>query len=201
MATIAAAAGGVDGAPANLRLTPETYTTIGTLLDHNKDFVIPELVEVYGDQGITGMLKMTGAINSGGTSDEVRYHEVGRRHRLVTGVTDSADDDQITLSVTADSTDGTAIGPNDVVMDSANGQRFVVISADGSPTAADDYVLMTLDGAAPSNNSTSRSFIVLGNMYGQGTEQPTHFTDADIVKRQNPFMIVCLLYTSPSPRD
>ena len=33
MATIAAAAGGVDGAPANLRLTPETYTTIGTLLD------------------------------------------------------------------------------------------------------------------------------------------------------------------------
>ena len=190
MATIAAAAGGVDGAPANLRLTPETYTTIGTLLDHNKDFVIPELVEVYGDQGITGMLKMTGAINSGGTSDEVRYHEVGRRHRLVTGVTDSADDDQITLSVTADSTDGTAIGPNDVVMDSANGQRFVVISADGSPTAADDYVLMTLDGAAASNNSTSRSFIVLGNMYGQGTEQPTHFTDADIVKRQNPFMIV-----------
>ena len=33
MATIAAAAGGVDGAPADLRLTPETYTTIGTLLD------------------------------------------------------------------------------------------------------------------------------------------------------------------------
>ena len=48
MATTAAAAGGVDGAPANLRLSPETYTTIGTLLDQNKDFVIPQLVETYG---------------------------------------------------------------------------------------------------------------------------------------------------------
>ena len=195
MATTAAAAGGLDGAPANLRLTPETYTTVGTLLDQNKDFVIPDLVETYGDQGITGMLKMTGAINAGGTSDEVRYHEVGRRHRLVTGVTDSkgssATADNITLSVTADSTDGTAIGPNDVVMDSANGRRYVVISADGTPGTADDYVLMTLDGAdADANNSTSRAFIVLGNLYGQGTEQPAHFTDADIVKRENPFMIV-----------
>ena len=195
MATTAAAAGGLDGAPANLRLTPETYTTVGTLLDQNKDFVIPDLVETYGDQGITGMLKMTGAINAGGTSDEVRYHEVGRRHRLVTGVTDSkgssATADNITLSVTADSTDGTAIGPNDVVMDSANGRRYVVISADGTPGTADDYVLMTLDGAdADAANSTSRAFIVLGNLYGQGTEQPAHFTDADIVKRENPFMIV-----------
>ena len=155
MATTAAAAGGVDGAPANLKLTPEKYTTIDTLLDHNKPDVMPQLVETYGDQGITGFLKLTGAINSGGTADQIEYFEVGRRHRLVTGVTDSVDDDQITLSVTADSTDGTPIGPNDVVMDTANGQRFVVISADGSPTAADDYVLMTLDGGAAANNSTS----------------------------------------------
>jgi len=195
MATTAAAAGGVDGAPANLRLSPETYTTVGDLLVQNKDFVIPQLVETYGDQGITGMLKLTGAINAGGTSDEVRYHEVGRRHRLVTGVTDSKGSsttaDNITLSVTADGTDGTAIGPNDVVMDSANGRRYVVISADGTPGTADDYVLMTLDGAdADANNATSRAFIVLGNLYGQGTEQPSHFTDSDIVKRENPFMIV-----------
>ena len=199
MATTAAAAGGLDGATANLRLTPEKYTTIDTLLDHNKPDVMPQLVETYGDQGITGFLKLTGAINSGGTADQIEYFEVGRRHRLVTGVTDSKGSDsdpnfkadEITLSVTADSTDGTPIGPNDVVMDSANGRRYVVISADGSPTAADDYVLMTLDGNdADANNSTSRSFIVLGNMYGQGTEQPAHFTDADVVRRKNPFMIV-----------
>ena len=199
MATTAAAASGLDVAPANLRLTPEKYTTIDTLLDHNKPEVMEELVHTYGEQGITGFLKLTGAINSGGSADQIEYFEEGRRHRLVTGVTDSKgsdsdpnfDADTITLSVTADSTDGTPIGPNDVIMDSANGRRYVVISADGSPTAADDYVLMTLDGAdADANNSTSRSFIVLGNMYGQGTEQPSHFTDVDVVRRKNPFMIV-----------
>ena len=57
---------------------------------------------------------------------------------------------------------------------------LLLLDADGSPTAADDYVLMTLDGDAASNNATSRSFIVLGNMYGQGTEQPSHFTDVDV---------------------
>ena len=84
MATTAAAAGGLDGATANLRLTPEKYTTIDTLLDHNKPDVMPQLVETYGDQGITGFLKLTGAINSGGTADQIEYFEEGRRHRLVT---------------------------------------------------------------------------------------------------------------------
>ena len=190
MATTASAAAGLDNATANLRLTPETYTTIGTLLKANKDFVIPELVESYGDQGITGFLRLTGAVNSGGTSDQVDWYEGGRRHRLVSGSTDSVSDDQATLTVSADSTNGTPIGPNDVVMDSANGQRFVCIDVTGAPGATTTLQLATLDGGAASANTTDRSFIVLGNMYGQGTEQPAHFTDADLVKRQNPFMIV-----------
>ena len=206
MATIAAAseaAGSTfNDAKANLRLTPEKYTTLNTLLDHNKPEVMEELVHTYGEQGITGFLRLTGAVNSGGASDQIEYFEEGRRQRLVTGVTDSKGStttaDNITLSVTADDSGsgatvgkGTALGPNDVVMDSADGRRYVVISADGSPTAADDYVLMTLDGEdAAANNSTSRSFIVLGNMYGQGTEQPSHFLDVDVKRRKNPFMIV-----------
>jgi len=195
MATTAAAAGGVDGAASNLRLSPETYTTIGTLLDQNKDFVIPQLVETYGDQGITGMLKLTGAVNAGGTSDEVRYHEVGRRHRTITGSTDdsagTSPDTQV-LHFSADSTNGASIGANDVVMDSADGRRFIVTAVNNaSPTAATEATMQPLDGAAAGGaNSTDREFIVLGNMYGQGTEQPAHFTDSDIVKRQNPFMIV-----------
>ena len=132
MATItgaSAAAGGLDGAKANLRLTPEKYTTIDTLLDHNKPEVMEELVHTYGEQGITGFLKLTGAINSGGSADQVEYFEEGRRHRTVTGYADNAADDQITLLLQTMRTPagkGTAIGPNDVVMDS-DGQRFVVI--------------------------------------------------------------------------
>ena len=195
MATITAAseASGstFNDAKANLRLTPEKYTTLNTLLDHNKPEVMEELVHTYGEQGITGFLRLTGAVNSGGASDQIEYFEEGRRHRLVTGVTDGLDGDAQNLSVTADSTDGTAIGPNDVIMDSNDGRRYVVVSADGTPGTADDYGLISLDGeAAGANNATSRSFIVLGNMYDQGTEQPAHFTDVDVKRRKNPFMIV-----------
>jgi hypothetical protein len=193
MATTTAAAGGVDGAPANLRLTPETYITVGTLLDQNKDFVMPELVKTYGDQGITGFLKLTGAVQSGGTSDEVRYHEAGRRHRTVTGsLDDAATGDQTELHITADGTDGAPIGPNDVLMDSLDGRRYIVIDSNtSSPTTGAEYMLASLDGeTAVGSSSTDRKFIVLGNMYGQGTEQPAHFTDADMEKRENPFMIV-----------
>ena len=193
MATTAAAAGGVDGAKSNLRLSPETYTTIGTLLDQNKDFVIPQLVETYGDQGITGMLKLTGAINAGGTSDEVRYHEVGRRHRTVSvTATSGKSGDQTTIAFAADGDDGIPFGANDVLMDSADGRRYIVISIDtASPETADAAVVASLDGQdAVANATSTRNWVVLGNLYGQGQEQPSHFTDSDIVKRENPFMIV-----------
>jgi hypothetical protein len=47
---------------------------------------MPQLIETYGDQGITGFLKLTGAINSGGSSDEVNWWEAGRRHKSFTYV-------------------------------------------------------------------------------------------------------------------
>jgi len=81
MATITGAA--TDVATANLRLTPETYTTVGTLVKTNKDFVLPNLVESYGDQGITGFLQLTGAVNSGGAADQVEYFEEARRHQVL----------------------------------------------------------------------------------------------------------------------
>ena len=193
MATTAAAAGGLDGATADLRLTPEKYTTIDTLLDHNKPDVMPQLVETYGDQGITGFLKLTGAINSGGSADQIEYFEVGRRHRTITGsLDDAASGDQVELHASADSTNGLPIGPNDVLMDSLDGRRYIVIDADTTdPGTAAEYMLATLDGeAATGSRSTDRAFIVLGNTYGQGTEQPSHFTDADVVRRKNPYMIV-----------
>ena len=193
MATTAAAAGGVDGAPSNLRLTPETYTTINSLLDHNKDFVMPELVETYGDQGITGFLKLTGAIQSGGTSDQVDYFEVGRRHRTISVTsTGSKDGDRTTIAFTALGTDGTPFGANDVLMDSSDGRRYIVLSIDtANPLTADAAVVASLDGADAIANATStRDWLVLGNLYGQGMEQPAHFTDADVVRRNNPFMIV-----------
>ena len=63
------------------RISPETYTTVDTLIKTTKDQVMPDLVETYGEQGITGFLKLTGAINSGGSSDQIDWWETGRRHK------------------------------------------------------------------------------------------------------------------------
>ena len=181
-----------DQAPANLRLTPETYTTLNQLVKTNKDFVLPDLVQSYGDQGITGFLNLVGAVKSGGTNDFIDWWEAGRRHRLLNGSTGSISDDQTTFTP-SDTTDaeGAPVGPNDVVMDTADGRRYIVIDVTGSPTTASSMKLATLDGAAAgADNSTVRDFVVLGNLYGQGTEQPAHFQDADVKKHSNSFMIV-----------
>ena len=82
MATIGTTRGtdipALDGAaagnnPAAFRISPETYTTVDSLIKTTKDFVMPNLVETYGDQGITGFLKLTGAINAGGQSDQIDW--------------------------------------------------------------------------------------------------------------------------------
>ena len=202
MATISGAS--IDQASPDLRLSPESYTTIDTLLKANKDFVIPELVQAYGDQGITGFLQLTGAVTSGGTSDQVDWWEAGRRHRIIQGdVTASAagsDSDApgvATLTVDdSDSGDGTNSAKglaqvNDVLMNASTGTRYIVNDAG---TAGADQVLKLerLDGenASPAENATEVKFIHLGNMYAQGTDQPGLFMDSDIKKYSNPFMIV-----------
>ena len=90
MATIGSTRGtnipALDAAGSNFRITPESYTTIDNLIKATKDEVMPDLVETYGDQGITGFLKLTGAINAGGASDQIDWWEAGRRHKSFTYV-------------------------------------------------------------------------------------------------------------------
>jgi hypothetical protein len=193
MANILSGQPALDQAPGNLRLTPETYTTLDTLVKTTKDLVMPDLVQSYGDQGITGFLKLTGAINSGGSADRVDWWEAGRRHRKLVGSTDSGPTgEQQVITIAQDATDGCPVGANDVIMDSADGRRYIVTALDtADPTTTDAVTVVALDGdTAAAANSTDRDFIILGNLYGQGTEQPAHFTDADAEKYSNSFMIV-----------
>ena len=60
------------------------------------------LVQTYGDQGITGFLKLTGAVTSAGSSDQLEFFEVGRRHK------------------TYDYTSGASIVSNEINIPSAN---------------------------------------------------------------------------------
>ena len=113
MATITGAA--LDAAGSTFRITPESYTTIDNLIKATKDEVMPDLVETYGDQGITGFLKLTGAINAGGASDQIDWYEAGRRHKSFTYIIADVTDNTSSISVTAGSDSFTSnVQANDV---------------------------------------------------------------------------------------
>jgi hypothetical protein len=196
MATItgaSTAAGSTQNdAALNFRISPETYTTVDTLIKTTKDLVIPELTETFGEQGITGFLKLTGAVTSGGSSDQVDWWEAGRRHKTLAYADAPAHSG--TASVTLDDTavkEGLQV--NDVVMDAESGVRFIVQSGGFATGAGQDVVLVKLDGetcTAGDVDTAGGTLIKLGNMYAQGTNQPVAFDETNTVRRSNPFMIV-----------
>jgi hypothetical protein len=197
MATVGSLTDATGSVP-DRRTSPETYTTLDTLLDQNKDFVIPELVQTYGEQGITGFLKLTGAINGAATNDQIDWWEAGRRHKTLSySSAASIVSEEINIPQ-AGLTDGNSTASDilekyDVVMDQGTGVRLIV--KDYDVTQADDYTLIRLDGAACSgtdevDTSNGGTLIVLGNMYAQGTDQPAIFNEVDAIKYTNPFAIV-----------
>jgi len=180
-----------DAAP-DFRISPETYTTVDTLIKTTKDLVIPELTETFGEQGITGFLKLTGAVTSGGSSDQVDWWEAGRRHKTL--AYENAPSHSGTTSITLDD-DAVKQGVqvNDVVMDADSGVRFIVKAGGFATGTGVNVVLVRLDDAVTVTGdlqSGGGTLIKLGNMYAQGTNQPVAFDETDAVRRSNPFMIV-----------
>ena len=174
------------------KITPDSYTTIDDLVKATREDVMPDLVKTYGDQGITGFLKLTGAINSGGSSDQIDWWEEGRRHRSFTISDDLSSVTGASATIT-DSTFAANVQKNDVVMDAETGVRFIVQAGGFGTGTATDVVLVKLDDTAIVDadlTDSSAKFIVLGNMYAQGTNQPTAFTDPGIIRYTNPYMIV-----------
>ena len=192
------------GANPNFRLTPEKYSAIDDLLLASADAVNkPEvrdlLVKSYGDQGITGFLKLTGAINNAGSADQIEYFEEGRRHRTLTlAATTAGTGDTGNFVIAADSTEDPATTKfcqtRDVIMNTSTGVRYIVVEDNRAPSTDDDeLVLARLDGAKMTSADDLAGdvvFVLLGNIYGQGTDQPEHFMQPDVKRMQNPFMII-----------
>ena len=190
-------------AASSFQASPDKYKALGDLLNAAADGVnelgkpdVSELlVETYGDQGITGFLKLTGAITAAGASDQVEFYEAGRRHKKLTYTTASygASNAFVTL---ADNVETKAqLQQNDVVMDVTSGVRFIVQTGDGM--AADgttaEVVLLKLDGtdAAPGELTTGGGeLIVIGNMYPQGSDQPGAFVQPEVKRYTNSYAIV-----------
>lgn len=177
------------GAMPSIKATPENYTTIGSLVD---DYAKPDnrdlLIKTYGDQGITGFLKLTGAVNAAATQDEVQYWEEGRRHKVVTAALSGNTGVDATLTVAE-----VGLRVNDVIMGATTGQRYFIDALAEEDKVTDNdaaFSVKTLDGANAGAAGSDTEFIVLGNLYAQGTAQPDAFMEPDLVKRVNPFMII-----------
>ena len=169
---------GVGNTP-SVATTPEKYTTVAQLLEHNKPDNRDLLIKTYGDQGITGFLQLTGAVKSGGTADHVQYWEEERRHKtVVCGANDGATGGTVNLvTVLSD------IKAQDVGMNAASGEVFIC--------TGDGEEFKRLDGST-SNTAwgATDELIILGNMYDQGTDQPGHFIETSPTLRTNPYMII-----------
>jgi hypothetical protein len=181
------------------QLDPSKYTTIGTLVgEYAKPDVREQLIKTYGDQGITGFLKLTGAVNAAATQDEVTYFEEARRHKkhAYTGTaaansSGTGSTDSVTLTGVTD------LQLNDVVMDTRSGMVGIVVAGGiNSTTGAKTNVAVgRLDGGAPDTTSTgfansAGEVIHIGNLYEQGSNQPFAFQEPGLVRRINPFMII-----------
>lgn len=168
--------------------TPANYTTLGSLIDPTKPDVRDLYIQTFGDQGITGLLDVTGAKRSAGTADEVHWYEEGRMNKKL-----RIDIVASTTVATIDQVDGVAatgnaddhVRANDILLGD-DGIRYIVTGS--VSTSAKTFTVAKLDQAALSND-TDLVCTVIGNAYGQGTSQPASPFEMSLTLRKNPYII------------
>lgn len=173
--------------------TPDKYIALGDFINNvNKPDNRAQLVKTFGNQGITGFLQLVGAVKTAGTADEVTWWEEQRLHptaniQLSVSATASA---QITLSGTPGlGANTSAFRLNDVVIwDNVNYFQRALVVATGTNTV----VLQSLTGSPLSSGTsgTTYNLPIIGNLYGQGTDQPSQYLESNLIKRTNPYMIM-----------
>ena len=189
-----ASAAATNVGPKSFDTTPGTYTSLGTLLDPTKPDVRDLYIQTFGDQGITGLLDVTGAKRSAGTADEIHWYEEGRiNHKFKATLTASTD------LLTLTEVDGTAVGslsgksaadyirPNDVFL-AASGRRYIVSGTVSSTDDSFTAVVKDMDGTDVATVD-AQEMTIIGNAWGQGTPQPTKPFEMDLKLRKNPYII------------
>jgi len=188
MAFAKANVGATNIGPKGYDATPSNYTTLGSLIDPTKPDVRDLYIQTFGDQGITGLLDVTGAKRSAGTADEVHWYEEGRMNKKI-----RIDIVASTAVATIDQVDGaTPVGfadehvrANDVLLGD-DGKRYIVIGTISN--SALTFKLARLSQAALAND-TDLVCTVIGNAYGQGTGQPASPFEMSLTLRKNPYII------------
>ena len=133
------------------------------------------LIKTYGNQGITGFLTLVGATKAQATADEVTYWEEERLHKKAVGA-------MVSGAYVAGT--GDVLRANDVVLLTGGVRAFF-----------DGTELVDLSTGTTVADFAQVEFPVIGNLYAQGSDQPSEFLESGIVKRENPFMIMKEVYS------
>ena len=184
--------------------TPEKYASLGDFMDTiNALDVRPELIKAYGNQGITGFLRMTGAVKAAGSAEQVTYYEEARLHQKVraavksgeSSAVDTADQtlifeaDASPAAVDADIRANTAI-KGDILL--LNGKDRVVVTAVSSLNSGTEFTVayMNQPTAAVADDGAVYEMPVIGNIFDEGEDQPDRFVESNVVRYQKPYAIV-----------
>ena len=195
-----------DNAPFDIQANPDKYAAVGDLLNAaastvnelGKPDVSELLVQTYGDQGITGFLKLTGAVTSAGASDQLEFYEVGRRHKKYTYASDTdIGSNQVRIDVDGLTFDDGAGGTTaevdfeagDVFMDLGTGARLFFVSNDSTHLLFNRLDGKNASGTAEVDTANGGTLIHIGNMYSQGSNQPSKFTQPEVKRRINTYAI------------
>lgn len=171
-----------------LKTTTENYISLGDLIDPTKPDNRDLLVKTYGDQGITGFLELTGAKKNAGTSDETQWWEEGRLHATIdisAGGVDVTSGATGHFTMDAYTASTAKLRVNDVLL-TPGGQRLVVTNLDDANEEVD---VTTMNGANIVAEDNTTKLAVIGNIYAQGTDQPSNFYQTEVQKYINPFII------------
>ena len=211
MATPTQATGNSDGfTPKGIvnnafhQLDPSKYTALDEFINEvNAPDIRESLIKSYGDQGITGFLKLTGAVNASGTADQVTYWEEARLHQpqqvsptgnIAAGATQTFADADVGgagSETDYDNAEHRVVRVGDVVMH-PSGVLAYVTSLDGS---SESFTIASLSSTALAQiDSGSYDLPIVGNMYAQGTDQPGSYLQSNVVKRTNDYQIVKEIY-------
>ena len=174
------------------QLDPAKYTALGDFINKvDRPDVREALVKTYGDQGITGFLQMTGAVKANGSASKVEWFEEARLHAKQVGEWDSATQFTVDLNG-ADDVAGNAddvkmfVRVNDVILHGVD--RYVVTAINEGTGAVTVEVLGTAVAAAVDGEALNAP--IIGNLYAEGSDQPSRFLESNVVYRTNPYMIL-----------
>ena len=157
------------------KATPENYVDLTTLLDLSQtDFpdIYNQLVQPFGDQSLMDFCRMIGS-HRPLAANEAQWFEESRLHNAPTGTvtTNVANATAAVVTVTSPAAD-LNIRVNDVLLD---GEQTVYVTAVAGNNST--FTIAPYDNWVSTKAAAATTFVIIGNDYQAGTDQPAEFIE------------------------